>query len=81
MSCDMFEAGQKVEAVASIPVKTSMGAPIDPNAHEVVPGDIGEITIRRIAGRLHWLVIRWERLGRTFNLNADQFDMVKLVED
>lgn len=80
MSCDLFEVGQKVECLANIPVKTSMGAPIDANAHEVVPGDIGEITITRKAGSLHWLVIKWDRLGRTFNLNADQFDMVKLAE-
>lgn len=81
MSCDAFEAGGKVEALAEIPVQVNLGAPVDAaNRHTVRPGDVGEITIVRRRGGLHWLVIRWERLGRTFNLNADQFALVKPIE-
>ncbi len=80
MSCDAFEAGAKVEAVAEIPVRVNMGAPVDSTPHVILVGDSGEITIvRRTGAGLHWLVIKWDRLGRTFNLNADQFDMVKVV--
>ena len=81
MSCDAFEAGAKVEAVAEIPVRVNMGAPVEGDSHMIQVGDIGEITIvRRTGAGLHWLVVKWDRLGRTFNLNADQFDMVKLAD-
>ena len=80
MSCDAFEAGAKVEAVAEIPVRVNMGAPVDSTPHVIRVGDSGEITtVRRTGAGLHWLVVKWDRLGRTFNLNADQFDMVKVV--
>ncbi len=81
MSCDAFEAGAKVEAVAEIPVRVNMGAPVEGAGHMIQVGDVGEISIvRRTGAGLHWLVIKWDRLGRTFNLNADQFDMVKVVD-
>ncbi len=80
MSCDTFQNGTKVEALVEIPVRVNMGAPVDSNPHLIQVGDSGEVTVARRAGSLHWLVIKWDRLGRTFNLNADQFDMVKIVE-
>ena len=81
MSCDAFEAGDRVEAVVEIPVRVNMGAPVDSTPHVIQVGDMGEVNIvRRTALGLHWLIIKWDRLGRTFNLNADQLDMVKIVE-
>ena len=81
MSCDAFEAGAAVAAVAEIPVRVNMGAPVDSTPHIIQVGDRGEITtVRRTGAGLHWLVIKWHRLGRTFNLNADQFDLVQVVD-
>ncbi len=80
MSCEAFETGTKVEAVQEFSVRVSMGAPVEGAGHTIQVGDIGEITtVRRTGAGLHWLVIRWERLGRSFNLNPDQFDRVKIA--
>ena len=78
MIWDELEAGSKVEAVETFEVQMGMGAPTGAGKFSVVAGDTGEITIKRKAGKLQWLVIKWDRLGRTFNLNADQFDLIKL---
>jgi len=79
MNFDEIEVGSKVEAVESFPVKSDMGgAPIGGPAFTIEAGELGEVTIKRKAGKLQWLVIKWDRLeGRTFNLNADQFDLVR----
>ena len=80
MSCEAFEAGAKVEAVQEIAVRVNLGAPVEGAGHTIQVGDIGEVTtVRRTGAGLHWLVIRWERLGRTFNLNPDQFDRIKIA--
>lgn len=75
---DELEAGSKVEAVQSFEVLMGMGAPTGAGKFNVESGDTGEVTIKRKAGKLQWLVIKWDRLGRTFNLNEDQFDRIKL---
>ena len=77
MSWDEFEAGSKVEAVESFEVQLGMGAPVDGSAFQIEIGDTGEVTSKRKAGKLQWLVIKWDRLGRTFNLEADQFGLIK----
>jgi len=73
------EDGSKVEALETFEVQMGMGAPTGSATFNVETGDIGEVTTKRKAGKLQWLVIKWERLGRTFNLNVDQFDLVKPV--
>ncbi len=78
MIWDELEAGSKVEAVKTFEVQMGMGAPTGAGTFNVEAGDTGEVTIKRKAGKLQWLVIKWDRLGRTFNLNADQFDLIKL---
>jgi hypothetical protein len=78
MIWDELEAGSKVEAVTGFEVQMGMGAPVGSGKFDIVVGDTGEVTIKRKAGKLQWLVIKWDRLGRTFNLNADQFDLIKL---
>ena len=81
MSCEAFESGTKVEALAEIPVRVNMGAPVEGAGHVILVGDLGEVTtVRRTGAGLHWLVIRWQRLGRTFNLNPDQFNLVKIAD-
>ncbi len=83
MNFDDIEAGSKVEAVESFGVKSDMGgAPIGGPSFTIEAGELGEVTIKRKAGKLQWLVIKWDRLeGRTFNLNEDQFDLVKPAGD
>ncbi len=78
MIWDELEAGSKVEAVETFEVQMGMGAPTGAGKFSVEAGDTGEVTIKRKAGKLQWLVIKWDRLGRTFNLNADEFDLIKL---
>ncbi len=77
MSFEDYEAGSKVEAVSTFEVQMGMGAQTGAGTFNVEAGDTGEVTIKRKAGKLQWLVIKWDRLGRTFNLNADQFDLIK----
>ena len=77
MSWDELEAGSKVEAVESFEVKMGMGAPVGSGTFMVEAGDTGEVTVKRKAGKLQWLVIKWDRLGRTFNLDADQIGLIK----
>ena len=77
MSWEELENGSRVEAVESFEVQMAMGAPVAGSSFMVEAGDIGEVTAKRKAGKLQWLVIKWDRLGRTFNLNADQFGLIK----
>ena len=79
MIWDEVEVGFKIEALGTFEVQMGMGAPTGSGTFRVETGDTGEITIKRKAGKLQWLVINWDRLGRTFNLNADQFELIKLV--
>ena len=74
---DALEKGSRVEAVGAFDVQLAMGAPVDGSSFTIEVGDTGEVTSKRKAGKLQWLVIRWDRLGRTFNLNADQFDLIE----
>ena len=78
MIWDELEAGSKVEAVETFEVQQGMGAPTGAGKFNIETGDIGEVTIKRKAGKLQWLVIKWDRLGRTFNLNEDQFGLIKV---
>ncbi len=79
MIWDEVEAGSRVEAVETFEVQMGMGAPTGSGTFNVETGDTGEVTTKRKAGKLQWMVIKWDRLGRTFNLNADQFDLIKPV--
>ena len=78
MIWDELEAGSKVEAVETFEVQQGMGDPTGAGKFNIEAGDTGEVTIKRKAGKLQWLVIKWDRLGRTFNLNEDQFGLIKL---
>ena len=77
MDWDAVEIGSRVEAVESFDVQMGMGAPVGSGAFKVEKGDTGEVTVKRKAGKLQWVVIKWDRLGRTFNLNADEFELIK----
>ena len=55
MSWDELEAGSRVEAVESFAVKNDMGgAPISGSAFTIEAGELGEVTIKRKAGKLQW---------------------------
>ena len=77
MDWDAVEIGSRVEAVESFDVQMGMGAPVGSGAFKVEAGDTGEVTVKRKAGKLQWVVIKWDRLGRTFNLNADELELIK----
>ena len=77
MNFDEVEAGSKVEAVENFEVQMGMGAPTGSGTFNVEVGDIGEVTSKRKAGKLQWVVIKWDRLGRNFNLDASEFDRIK----
>ena len=77
MDWDAINVGSRVEAVESFDVQMGMGAPVGSGAFKVEAGDTGEVTVKRKAGQLQWLGIKWDRLGRTFNLNADELGLIK----
>ena len=79
MSCDIYEVGSRVEATSNFQVQEALAAPVAGNLHEVRSGDTGEVVQKRIAGNFHWLIIRWDRLHRTLNLEPAQFEHVRLV--
>jgi hypothetical protein len=78
---DDLEIGSRVEALETFEVQMGMGAPVGSGLFNIEAGDTGEVTVKRKAGKLHWLVIKWNRLGRTFNLNVDQFYLVRPAKD
>lgn len=78
MSCDLFEVGSHVEAISDFNIEEALAAPVGGNMHEIRSGDTGEVMQRRIAGNFHWLIIRWDRLNRTLNLDPTQFEHVRL---
>ena len=80
MSCDPYEVGSKIEAIGDFQVQESLAAPVGANLHEIHVGDRGEVTQRRRAGNFHWLIVRWDHINRTINLDGSLFDQVKLVE-
>ena len=81
MSCDIYEVGSHVEATIDFQIRESLAAPVGGNIHDVRSGDTGEVTQKRIAGNFHWLIIRWDRLHRTLNLDPTQFELVRLISE
>ena len=79
MSCDGFEVGLRVQAVSDFEIEENLAAPVGANAHQIHSGDLGEVTQKRKAGSFHWLIIRWDHLNRTLNLDRSQFDLVSPV--
>ena len=77
MEWDEVEAGSIIEAVESFEVRIVMGAPTGSGTFNIEVGDIGQVTFKRKAGKVQWLVIKWDRLGRTFNLDFDQLGLIK----
>ena len=81
MSCDVYEVGSRVEAISDFQIQEALAAPVAASAHDIRVGDAGEVTQKRIAGNFHWLIIRWDRLNRTLNLDPTQFDHVRLITE
>ena len=79
MSCDGFEVGIRVQAVSDFQIQENLADPVGANVHQVHSGDLGEVTQKRKAGNFHWLIIRWDHLNRTLNLDRSQFDLVSPI--
>ena len=79
MSCDSFEVGLRIQAFSDFEIQENLAAPVGANAHQVHTGDMGEVTQKRKAGSFHWLIIRWDHVNRTLNLDRSQFDLVSPV--
>ena len=81
MSCDLYEVGSRVEAISDFQIEEALAAPVGGNTRGIRSGDTGEVTQIRIAGNFHWLIIRWDRLQRTLNLNPTQFEHVRIITE
>ena len=81
MSCGLYEVGSHVEATSDFQIRDSLAAPVAGNVHDLPSGDAGEVKQKRIAGNFHWLIIRWDRLFRTLNLDPTQFELVRLISE
>ena len=76
MSCELYEVGSRIEAVSDFQIEEALASPVAASTHEIRVGDTGEVTQKRIAGNFHWLIIRWDRLHRTLNLDPAQFEHI-----
>ena len=81
MSCDLYEVGSRVEAVSDFQIQEALASPVAASTHDIRAGDAGEVTQKRIAGNFHWLIIRWDRINRTLNLDPTQFEQVRLIAE
>ena len=81
MSCDLYEVGTHVEAISDFEIESALAAPVGRNFRDIRLGDTGEVTQKRIAGNFHWLIIRWDRLNRTLNLEPTQFEHIRVISE
>ena len=79
MSCDSYKVGTRVRATSEFNVAENLAAPVGANKHVIQSGDTGEIARIRKAGDFHWLIIRWDRLNRSLNLDQSQFEFVSPI--
>ena len=79
MSCDGFKVGSRIQAVTEFQIEENLAAPVGANARQIRSGDVGEVTQVRKAGNFHWLIVRWERLNRSLNLDQAQLDLVSVL--
>ncbi len=79
MSCDSYQVGMRVKAVADFRIAENLAAPVGANQHEIRSGDTGEVAQVRKAGSFHWLIIKWDGINRSLNLDRSQFEFVTPV--
>ena len=79
MSCDSFAAGMRIKAIGDFSIEENLASPVGANKFQVTSGDIGEITQVRKAGSFHWLIVKWDHINRSLNLDQSQLAMVEPV--
>ena len=79
MSCDSFAVGMRIKAIAEFSLEENLASPVGANKFQVNPGDVGEVTQVRKAGSFHWLIVKWEHINRSLNLDQSQLGMVEPV--
>ena len=79
MSCDSFAAGMRIKAIDDFSIEENLASPVGANIFQVTSGDIGEITQVRKAGSFHWLIVKWDHINRSLNLDQSQLAMVEPV--
>ena len=81
MICDIYEVGSRIEAIGDFQIQEALASPVAASTHDMRVGDAGEVTHKRIAGNFHWLIIRWDRINRTLNLDPTQFEHVRPIAE
>lgn len=79
MSCDSFAVGMRIKAIGDFSIEENLASPVGANKFEVTSGNIGEVTQVRKAGSFHWLIVKWEHINRSLNLDQSQLGMVEPV--
>ena len=79
MSCDSFAVGMRIKAIGDFSIEENLASPVGANKFQVTSGDIGEVTQVRKAGSFHWLIVKWEHINRSSNLDQSQLGMVEPV--
>ena len=79
MSCDSFAVGMRIKAIGEFGIEENLASPVGANKFQVSPGDVGEVTQVRKAGNFHWLIVKWDHINRTLNLDQSLLEMVEPV--
>ena len=77
MSCDSFAVGMRIKAISEFSIEENLASPVGANKFEVKSGDVGEVTQVRKAGSFHSLIVKWEHINRSLNLDQSQLTMVE----
>lgn len=77
MSCDSFAAGMRIKAIGEISIEENLASPVGANKFQVTSGDVGEVTQVRKAGNFHWLIVKWDHINRSLNLDQSQLALVE----
>jgi hypothetical protein len=77
MSCDRFAVGMRIKAISEFSLEENLASPVGANKFQVSLGDGGEVTQVRKAGNFHWLIIKWNHINRSLNLDQSQLELVE----
>ena len=77
MSCDSFAVGMRIKAISEFSLEENLASPVGANKFQVSIGDAGEVTQVRKAGNFHWLIVKWDHINRSLNLDQSQLTLVE----
>lgn len=77
MSCDSFAVGMRIKSLGEFSIEENLASPVGANKFQVNAGDFGEITQVRKAGSFHWLIVKWDHINRSLNLDQSLLTMVE----